>query len=277
MIIDFHSHSNASDGALDPIDLLQRARRQGISHFAITDHDTVAGYLQARDYYRDSDCEMRLISGVELSCQWSGAGIHVVGLNMNVEHPALVAGLQTLQEARRLRSEKIAERLQRLGFEGALDGARAEAGDSLLGRPHFARWMVKSGMVRDMNQAFDKYLGQGKPGDVKAYWPPLASVCDWIVSSGGVAVLAHPLKYRFTRSKLRRLVTAFRDSGGSAVEVLSGRQTSEQVANLKALAREFELHMSAGSDFHKEAEYGADLGVDITRLGAADGVWQQLA
>jgi len=181
-----------------------------------------------------------------------------------------------LQRARKKRAKKIAERLEKLGFAGALAGAERKAGDSQLGRPHFAAWMVEQGHVKDMNQAFNKFLGQGKIGDVKAFWPELAQVVQWIVQSGGSAVIAHPLKYRFTRMKLRRLVIDFQAAGGVALEVCSGRQRADQVGQLQRLAAEFELLVSVGSDFHQDSTYGAPLGVDLSQLPAGmPGVWRQ--
>ena len=151
----------------------------------------------------------------------------------------------------------------RKGFEGALEGALAEAGESQIGRPHFAAWMVARGHVADFNTAFDKYLGRGKIGDVKTFWPTLAQVTEVVVAAGGVAVLAHPLHYRLTRMKLRRLVTDFRAAGGGGIELLSGRQNDDQTAQLRRLAEEFALEVSIGSDFHRDSAYGADLGVRI--------------
>ena len=184
-------------------------------------------------------------------------------------------GLARLDQARRERGVKIAQRLEKQGFPGALEGARAQAGDSQLGRPHFAAWMVEQGHVVDHNQAFDRYLGQGKIGDVKAFWPELAEVTEWIVAAGGVAILAHPLKYRFTRMKLRRLVIEFAAAGGAAIEVLSGRQTPDQLGQLMRLATELELEVSLGSDFHRDAPYAAELGVELPQLEGLRGVWER--
>lgn len=273
VLIDFHTHTTASDGALTPRELLARAAARGISQLAITDHDTVAGYLAARDAMAAYPA-LQLVSGVEFSCRWSATTIHVVGLGMDCTHAAMQEGLALLAAARAERGAKIAERLARCGFAGALEGAREQAGDSQLGRPHFSAWMVQQGHVKDHNQAFDKYLGQGKPGDVKAFWPELAQVVQWITAAGGVAVLAHPLKYKYTRMKLRRLVIDFAAAGGSALEVLSGRQTPDQVAQLERLADEFELAYSGGSDFHRDAPYSPDLGVELRRLNSRAAVWQ---
>ncbi len=276
MLIDFHTHTSASDGELAPADLLQRAARLGIERFAITDHDTVDGYLSVRGSALAG--QVGLVSGVEFSCQWSGVTVHIVGLDMDVEHPAMAEGLGVLDQARRERGAKIARRLEKLGFPDALAGARQEAGSSQLGRPHFATWMVAQGHVESTNAAFDKYLGQGKPGDVKAFWPTLDEVTRWVVSAGGIAVIAHPLKYKLTRSKLRRLVGDFKAAGGTAVELINGRQTADQSAVLTRLARDCELAVSVGSDFHRDSPYGPELGMRLTvpeGLSAVTDRWQQ--
>ena len=277
VLIDFHTHTSASDGALSPAELVERALARNIDLLAVTDHDTVAGYRAAAAYYTPNSRPMRLVSGVELSCRWSGTTIHVVGLGIEVDALAMQQGLARLDQARLQRGEKIAERLAGRGFPGALEGALREAGDSQLGRPHFSAWLVEQGHVADHNQAFDRYLGQGKIGDVKAFWPELAEVTGWIVDSGGVAVLAHPLKYRFTRMKLRRLVVDFAAAGGEALEVISARQTPDQVAQLCRMAREFELEVSLGSDFHRDGPYSPQLGVELPHLEGLPGVWERFA
>ncbi|MBT5007842.1 MAG: PHP domain-containing protein [Halieaceae bacterium] len=274
MLIDFHTHTTASDGALTPAEMLGRAAEAGIELLAITDHDTMAGYLAAAALGAQYP-NVGLVPGVEYSCRWSGTTIHVVGLGMDCEHPAMREGLAMLGQARQERGIKIAQRLEAKGFPGALAGALAEAGESQLGRPHFASWMVGQGHVKDHSEAFDKYLGQGKTGDVKAFWPELADVVQWIVQAGGAAVIAHPLKYRFTRMKLRRLVIDFREAGGQAIEVLSGRQTPDQIGQLQRLANEFQLEVSAGSDFHRDGPYSPALGIELGRLQSPLGVWQR--
>lgn len=275
MLIDFHSHTTASDGALSPSTLIDRALAENIHQFAITDHDTMAGYQAAAEYYTHIPGQMRLIPGVEFSCRWSGTTIHVVGLDVDAGHPAMSAGLKLLAEARVARGREIAQRLEAKGFAGAHAGALAEAGKSQLGRPHFAQWLVQRGHVEDFRKAFDKYLGQGKIGDVKAFWPELSEVTRWIVESGGVAILAHPLKYRFTRMKLRRLIVDFKLAGGEALEIVNGRQTADQSSQLKRMALEFELDVSAGSDFHRDGSYSPQLGVELRHLGDLRGVWER--
>lgn len=274
MLVDFHTHSTASDGDLTPQVLLENARRLGIRQFAITDHDTVAGYKAAVACLKNDDA-LQLIAGVEFSCRWSGVTIHVLGLGMDCEHPAMREALDCLHQARRQRGERIGSKLAKLGFHGALEGAMAKAGDSQLGRPHFAAWMVESGHVTDHNQAFDRHLGQGKPGDVKAFWPEMAQVVAWIEAAGGAAVVAHPLKYRLTGMKLRRLLVDFVAAGGSGIEISSGRQTADQSAHLKRLAQEHSLEVSIGSDFHRETAYSAPLGVEAPAIEGLRGVWER--
>ncbi len=277
VLIDFHTHTSASDGALDPCELVARALANKIDLLAITDHDTVTGYEVAAAYHRLEPRGMQLIPGIELSCQWSGTTIHILGLGIDCKHPAMCGALASMDTARRERGVMIASRLASRGFVGALQGALEQAGDSQLGRPHFAAWMVQQGHVKDHNQAFDQYLGQGKTGDVKAFWPELAEVVAWITASGGAAVIAHPLKYRFTAMKLRRLIVAFVAAGGSGIEVLSGYQTLDQIAQLKRLALEFDLEISVGSDFHRDAPYSAPLGVESAPFEGLRRVWERWA
>ena len=274
MIVDFHTHSLASDGALAPMELLRRAKAAGVRQFALTDHDTTAGYLSVR-HTTEAD-EVGLISGVELSCRWATTTVHVVGLNFDAEAPEMVAMVEQLTQAREERAEKIAKRLAGAGIDGALEGAKAIANQSQIGRPHFATWMAEAGAVDSVIEAFDKYLGAGKIGDVKMFWPPLSDVVQAITRAGGVAILAHPLKYRLTGMKLRALINDFKAAGGGAIEVLNGRQPETDLKRLSQLAEGNGLMCSVGSDFHRDFEYGPKLGIDIERLPNGAYVWDAL-
>ena len=190
VIVDFHTHSLASDGALEPSDLLLQAKEAGVSRFAITDHDTLAGYLSVKGSQAARD--VGLVSGVELSCRWAKTTIHVVGLGFDDSAAEIIDMVTSLSDARIERAKTIAQRLENAGFSGALDGALKVANGSQIGRPHFAQWMLDAGHVASLTEAFDKYLGAGKVGDVKAFWPEMADVVRAITASGGVAVLAHP-------------------------------------------------------------------------------------
>ena len=274
MIVDFHTHSLASDGALAPMELLRRAKAAGVRQFALTDHDTTAGYLSVR--HTTEAHEVGLISGVELSCRWATTTVHVVGLNFDADAPEMVAMVEQLTQAREERAEKIAKRLVGVGIDGALEGAKAIAKESQIGRPHFATWMAEAGAVDSVTEAFDKYLGAGKIGDVKMFWPPLSDVVRAITRAGGVAILAHPLKYRLTGMKLRALINDFKAAGGGAIEVLNGRQPETDLKRLSQLAEGNGLMCSVGSDFHRDFEYGPKLGIDVERLPTGAYVWDAL-
>jgi predicted metal-dependent phosphoesterase TrpH len=256
------------------MELLRQAKAAGIRQFALTDHDTTAGYLSVR--HTSEAGEVGLISGVELSCRWATTTVHVVGLNFDADAPEMVSIVEQLTQAREERAEKIAMRLAGVGIHGALAGAKATANESQIGRPHFATWMAETGAVDSVTQAFDKYLGAGKIGDVKMFWPPLIDVVQAITQSGGVAILAHPLKYRLTGMKLRALINDFKASGGGAIEILNGRQPETDLKRLNQLAEGSGLMRSVGSDFHRDFEYGPKLGIDVERLPDGVYVWDVL-
>ena len=271
MLIDFHTHTSASDGELSPSALMARASSLGLGALAITDHDTLEGLKSAAAHVPNN---LQLVSGVELSCLWGGANIHIVGLGFDVAAPAITALIARQSAARERRALKIAQRLEQAGFSGAYDGAMSVAKGAELGRPHFAKWMVSEGLVDSETRAFDRYLGRGKPGDVKTFWPALAEVVAELVAAGGMAVLAHPLHYSMTRMKLRALCADFAEAGGLGIEISSGRQTQDEIAKLTRLAQEFGFYASVGSDFHRPWQHGPELGVSTTVARDVAGVWE---
>jgi predicted metal-dependent phosphoesterase TrpH len=272
--LDLHVHSTCSDGALSVPDLLERALAADIQTLALTDHDTIKGLETAREWLSsNSEARLQLISGSELSCVWQGVTIHVVGLNFDVQNAVLGAYLQGLDHARSERAELIASRLEKQGFKGALAGAQAIAGEAQLGRPHFARWLVEAGHCDSMNAAFKRWLGRGKLGDVKVFWPSLEEAVGVIVQAGGVAVLAHPQHYGMTRAKLKRLVFAFAQAGGRALELPLGKDHADVALYVRRLLNECELSVSLGSDFHADSEWGPRLGVDVALARNLNPVW----
>ena len=248
MIADLHTHTNASDGILRPDELVSRAKLHGVDLLAITDHDTLAGLALAQATAQAVG--LAFVAGIELSCQWQGRGIHVVGLNIDVTNSILLGAVAAQAQVREARATIIAERLAREGLAGAYEGAKAIAGDAEIGRPHFAKYMVEAGFIGSVGQAFKRYLGAGKIGDVKQSWPEVAEAVTWIQAAGGKAVLAHPDKYKLTRTKLRELLTQFKAGGGDALEVISGLQTPNITRDMADLCRRFDLLASCGSDFH---------------------------
>lgn len=247
--IDLHMHSTASDGALSPSELVTLCQQRGLTRLALTDHDTMAGVAEA--VQTAQALGIRVLPAVELSAQWRGMNIHVVALLPHGQQGALVEGLAAQTEARERRAVEIARRLEKIGLTDALVRAREQAGSARpLGRPDFARAMVAAGLVADVKTAFRQHLGSGKRGDVKAHWPFLSTLVGWICDAGGVAVLAHPLRYGATRRKRGLLLDDFQAAGGEAAELISGYQNPDATRDLARQLDERGLYASLGSDFH---------------------------
>ncbi len=274
--IDLHCHSTASDGKLPAAELVARAAERGVKTLAITDHDTAEGYRQGQAAAQELG--VRLIPGIELSCIWGGVTIHIVGLNFDPESAAMRAAEQSQTEARSSRSQLIAERVgKRLKHDINLQEVQAYAGGESVGRPHFAQYLIDKGLVPSMAVAFNKYLGAGKPGDVKASWPEMATVVQWIIEAGGIPVMAHAHLYNMTRTKLRACLADFVEAGGRGLEVAYGQMDNNQRGQMAVLAREFELLGSCGSDFHGPNRFGLDLGVMPAFPADVTPVWQSWA
>lgn len=269
---DLHCHSLCSDGILRPQALVSRAKTQGVTVLALTDHDTVAGIDEAQAAAEDEG--IRVLPGIEFSCLWNGTGIHIVGLNIDPSHPQMQAAVARQGESREIRAQQIGDKLAKAGIPGALEGARKKAGDAVIGRPHFAQFLVESGRVSSMNAAFKKYLGAGKVGDVKQVWPSIPEAVGWILASGGVAVIAHPDKYKMTRTKLGRLIAEFAEAGGQAMEVVSGHQAPDLTRNLCQIANKHSLYASCGSDFHVPDQPWQELGAFSALPDDCRPVWE---
>ena len=256
MHIDLHTHTNVSDGKLSPADLIDRANSRGVEILSITDHDTTLAYEQL-----DLSSTMpRLIPGIELSTSWNKTGIHVVGLNINLNSNAMAEAGKFQQLARIARAEEIAEKLEKQGIRDALEGASRIAGNNNIGRPHFAQHIVNTGAADSITEAFKKYLGSGKSGDIKKYWAPLTQIICWIRDAGGIAILAHPLKYKLSRTRLVALVDDFIADGGEGIEVVSGKQLPADTQQLAKICNQKNLLASCGSDFHEPDQTWAELG-----------------
>jgi predicted metal-dependent phosphoesterase TrpH len=254
MIFDLHTHTDASDGALSPPELVHLAQERQVGCLAITDHDTLGAYerLDPGEFQA-----MQIIVGIELSTAWQRHNIHIIGLNIDPKNPTLLQGIKAQQEARVLRASQIARRLVNTGIDDPLPAVRKIAGTGMIGRPHFAQHLVDIGHVKNLNAAFRKYLGNGKIGDVKQCWAELPNVVSWIRAAGGTPVLAHPTKYGMTWTKLRALLDDFKDSGGQAIEVVCGSQETSVTKKLADLANDFKFAASCGSDFHQASSWSS--------------------
>ena len=261
---DLHCHSTVSDGLLSPTDLVARAAGRGVKFLALTDHDDVAGLAEAAA--AAVQYGVQFINGVEISVSWRSHTLHIVGLRIDPTYAPLAEGLHTIRSGRGARAQLMAESLARCGIGGTLEGAyRHAANPGIIGRTHFARFLVESGHAKDVRSVFKNYLVKGKPGYVPHQWATLPDTVGWIRGSGGVAVLAHPGRYTAGRKKmgsktLRELLREFADLGGQGIEVVSGAHTPEQYAEFARYAQEFGLLASCGSDFHGPGESHRDLG-----------------
>jgi len=255
---DLHSHSTASDGALEPAQLIARAREAGVDVLALTDHDTLDGYAAAA--YAAAGGPLRLVAGVEVSVTWNNITIHVLGLNVDPHCPVLLQGLDGLLAFRDWRAAEIARKLAAAGIGGALEGAAHYRRGRILSRTHFAHYLVEAGRAPSVRDVFKRYLVQGKPGYVRGEWASLETALGWILAAGGLPVIAHPARYRLTRGKLARLIGEFREAGGAGIEVVSGSHSLDETLHMAAVSREHGLLASAGSDYHGPHNPWVELG-----------------
>jgi len=260
---------------MQPAEVVQRAAERGVKVLALTDHDGLSGLPEARGAAEASG--IRLVDGVEVSVSWRGHTIHVVGLAIDPHHEVLVAGLLANRGGRNGRAERIAAQLEKAGIPGTLKGASAYVTNpDLVSRAHFARHLVDSGHVKNTQVAFDRYLGEGKPGYVEHEWASLGEAVRWIAAAGGLAVLAHPGRYKLDDTGRGALLGEFRDVGGTGVEVVTGSHTPDQYGYWAKRSIEYGLLASVGSDFHGPRESYRDLG-DLPPLpSGCTPIWQRL-
>jgi len=257
-LYDLHCHSTASDGALSPTELVHRAHQHGVTSLALTDHDTTTGLPEAK--LCAAATGLKLIAGIELSTNWHNKCFHIVGLGIDPTYAPLAEATYNLQSTRLERAEKIALKLEKKRIPGAMEAVKKAAGDGMITRTHFADFLLSQNHVSTQQEAFDRYLAKGKPAYVSTSWAELELAVSWITGSGGVAVLAHPLRYKLTANWMKRLLTAFKDAGGQGIEVITGRITADEVRLVTDYATRFELAGSMGSDFHSSANQWVELG-----------------
>ncbi|HHF3082712.1 TPA: PHP domain-containing protein [Vibrio diabolicus] len=273
MRIDLHSHTTASDGRLEPKDLVERALSFDIEVLAITDHDTVDGLALAKQYVQDNNLQIKIINGIEISTVWQNKDIHIVGLNIDPENEQLSALIEQQKQHRITRSELIAERLQKATREGVLEEVRQIAGDAPVTRAHFAKWLVDNGYAKTMQMVFKKYLTRNNPGYVPPNWCSMKDAVDAIHAAGGLAVLAHPGRYKLTAKWIKRLLAAFVEANGDAMEVAQPQQAQQERRNLADYAIQYKLLASQGSDFHYPSPW-MELGRNLWLPAGVEPVWK---
>ncbi|MCE9658475.1 MAG: PHP domain-containing protein [Burkholderiales bacterium] len=275
MNADLHCHSLVSDGTLEPEALAARAKANGVALWALTDHDELGGQSRARAAAQAAG--LPYLTGTEISVSFAGTTVHIVGLGVDADDPSLAAGLAATRGGREPRAREMAAALAKAGIAGAYEGAlKFVTNPDLISRTHFARFLVESGVCSDTNEVFRRYLVEGKPGFVPHRWAQLGEAVGWIVGAGGLAVIAHPARYKFTPNEEYALFTEFKAHGGRGVEVVTGSHSAPEALRYADTAREFDLLASRGSDFHSPEESRIDLGGLPPLPAGLTPVWEAL-
>jgi len=270
--VDLHCHSNVSDGMLPPAAVAAYARNAGVDVWALTDHDEVRGTAAARAAAAEQG--MRFVPGVEISITWGGETVHIVGLQIDENNAALVQGLEATRSGRDNRGREIGRQLELVGIPNAYEGAlKYVSNPALMSRTHFARYLVDEGVARDIPDVFKRFLCPGKPGYVEHRWATLAQAVGWITGAGGIAVIAHPGRYKFTDMQEGVLFDEFRQLGGKAIEVVTGSHTPDQYPEYATLANRYGFLASRGTDFHAPGETRVDFALLPPLPGSVKPVW----
>ena len=273
---DLHCHSTVSDGTLEPEALAERAKAGGVELWALTDHDEIGGLARARAAAQREG--VAFVTGCEISVSFAGTTVHIVGLGFDADDSALREGLARTRGGREARAREMAAGLAKVGIPGAYEGSLPYVGNpELISRTHFARFLVERGFCADTSAVFRRYLTEGKPGFVPHRWASLGDAVRWIVQAGGVAVIAHPARYKFTPTEEYALFSEFKAHGGRGVEVVTGSHSAADAVKYGEMALEFDLLASRGSDFHSPDESRIDLGTLPDLPGTLTPVWLALA
>ncbi len=248
MTIDLHNHSYYSDGVLSPKELVCLAKKSECNVFALTDHDTIDGLNEAQQEANNQN--IRLVHGVEISAMWSNMTIHIVGLNIDKDNSILRSGLKQHQDFRKIRASMMARGLGGAGVINAMEKTKALAKTDMITRTHFAQMLIQEGICKDIKSVFRRFLTGKKPGGVGGKWAQFDEVIEWIHVAGGVAVLAHPLRYRITQTKVMRMLSNLSNAGLNGVEVVTAYSTNEEIILMSKLADKYDLLYSCGSDYH---------------------------
>lgn len=273
---DLHCHSVVSDGTMTPEELAARAKANGVALWALTDHDEIGGQHRAAAAARAQG--MAYLTGVEISVTFADTTVHIVGLGFDPDDTQLAEGLVATRGGRGERARDMAQQLAQVGIEGAYEGALKFVGNpALISRTHFARFLVESGVCKDTSEVFRRFLTEGRPGYVPHRWARLGDAVRWITEAGGMAVIAHPARYKFSANEEFALFSEFKAHGGRGVEVVTGSHSPPEYLTYAAMAQEFGLAASRGSDFHSPDESHTDLGTLPPLPATLTPVWELLA
>ena len=248
MKADLHNHSYYSDGVLSPTEVVRLASQAGCDLFSLTDHDTTDGIAEAQ--LEADSLNLNLVNGVEISALWQNMAIHILGLGIDIKNDILQTGLEHNQKLRKERAEKIALGLWRSGIKDALEKTQSFSKTEMLTRTHFAQMLISEGYCKDMKAVFRRYLTGKKPGGVGVQWEGYDDVVKWIHAAGGKALIAHPLRYRMTNTKIKNMLIDFKDALGDGLEVVTGTSTLDEINLSSQWTKDYNLLASCGSDFH---------------------------
>lgn len=274
-IVDLHSHSNVSDGILNPEELITYASKKKVNMIALTDHDDIAGLELAEN--KAKEFGIQFINGVEISVTWRSRTIHMLGLNFDRNNKDLIEGLKNIRDGRNDRAKKIAHGLALVGIPDALKGAKAYSNHEVIGRIHFAHHLVAEGYANNIKSVFNKFMTKGKPGYVDHNWAPIDNAVKWIKNAGGMAVIAHPGRYDMGKKLYPQFFQEFKELGGSGIEIISGSQSMSQVDYFADYAEQYDFFGSIGSDFHGHGVSHRDLGPLHSLPNKVKPIWEQFA
>lgn len=273
---DLHCHSVVSDGTLTPEELAARAAANGVELWSLTDHDEIGGQHRAAAAARSQG--IKYLTGTEISVTFANETVHIVGLGFDPDDAAISEGLYDTRGGRGRRAQEMSEGLAKVGIQGAYEGALRFVGNpELISRTHFARFLVEQGHCRDTAEVFRKFLTEGKPGYVPHRWATLKDAVRWITGAKGLAVIAHPGRYKFTANEEYAFFLEFKEHGGRAIEVVTGSHSPAEYVEYADKALEFGFAASRGSDFHSPDESHCDLGKLPLLPGQLTPVWELLA
>jgi 3',5'-nucleoside bisphosphate phosphatase len=274
MKVDLHNHSYYSDGFFSPAEVVKFAYEAGCNLFSLTDHDTTDGIFEAQ--LEADKVGLKLINGVEISAIWRNMAIHIIGLGIDIDNDILQAGLEHNRDLRKVRAEKIALSLKRSGIKDSLEKAQSISGGRMITRTHFAQMLIQEGYCKDMKSVFRRYMTGKKPGGVRVEWKDFDEVINWIKSAGGMALIAHPFRYRMTHTKIKNMIKDFKDASGDGFEIVNANSSEEEISIGSQWSEEYDLLASCGSDFHGWPNQRVQIGNLSNMPNVKRAVWSYL-
>jgi len=274
MKVDLHNHSYYSDGVFSPSEVVRFANNAGCELFALTDHDTTDGLDEAQ--HMADKLSVDLVSGVEISALWRNMTIHIVGLGIDIHNDVLQKGLHYNQRLREERAKKIALGLRRAGITDALEKTQNLSKTDMLTRTHFAQMLIREGYCKDMKSVFRRFLTGRKPGASRVEWRSFDEVVRWIHAAGGLAVIAHPFRYRMTQTKIKNMLIDFKEVLGDGFEVVTATSTDEEITLSNQWAKKYKLLSSCGSDYHGWSNQRIQIGNLRDLPNVENAIWRYL-